>query len=78
MRMVCGKLCLGKKYLSRYTLTKVTSKPGDSHFWAGLMKVKDTAGEQGKLLVEGMMSIVRRSARAHDLSTDWLGAPSAG
>jgi hypothetical protein len=27
-------------------------------------------GVQGKLLVEGMMSTVRRSARAHCLSTD--------
>jgi hypothetical protein len=31
---------LRKKTLGRYTLTKVTSKPGDSHFWAGLMKVR--------------------------------------
>jgi hypothetical protein len=34
-------------------------------------------GVQGKLLVEGMMSTVRRSARAHCLPTDWSGAPSA-
>jgi hypothetical protein len=35
-------------------------------------------GVQGKLLVEGMMSIVRRSAQAQCSSTDWSGAPSAG
>jgi hypothetical protein len=35
-------------------------------------------GVQGKLLVEGMMSTVRRSARAHCLSTDWTDALSAG
>jgi hypothetical protein len=35
-------------------------------------------GVQGKLLVEGMMSTVRRSARAHYLSIDWTDAPSAG
>jgi hypothetical protein len=35
-------------------------------------------GVQGKLLVEGMMSTVRRSAWAHCLSIDWTGAPSAG
>jgi hypothetical protein len=35
-------------------------------------------GVQGKLLVEGMMSTVRRSARAHCLSADWTCAPSAG
>jgi hypothetical protein len=33
---------------------------------------------QGKLLVEGMMSVVRRSARAHFSPTDWSGAPSVG
>jgi hypothetical protein len=35
-------------------------------------------GVQGKLLVEGMMSTVRRSAQAHCSPTDWSGAPSAG
>jgi hypothetical protein len=35
-------------------------------------------GVQGKLLVEGVMGIVRRLARAHCLPTDWSGAPSAG
>jgi hypothetical protein len=34
-------------------------------------------GVQGKLLVEGVVSTVRRTARAHCLSTDWSGAPSA-
>jgi hypothetical protein len=31
-----------------------------------------------KLLVEGMMSIVHRSTRAHCSPTDWSSAPSAG
>jgi hypothetical protein len=35
-------------------------------------------GVQGKLLVEGMMSTVRCSTRAHCSPTDWSGAPSAG
>jgi hypothetical protein len=35
-------------------------------------------GVQGKLLVEGMMSTVHRSARAHRLLTDWSGVSSAG
>jgi hypothetical protein len=43
---------LRKKYLSRYTLTKVTSKPGDSHFWAGLMKVKDTFLNLGSFILK--------------------------
>jgi hypothetical protein len=33
-------------------------------------------GVQGKLLAEGVMSTVRRMARAHCLVTDWTGAPS--
>jgi hypothetical protein len=33
---------------------------------------------QGKLLVEGVMGTVRRSARAHCTPTDWSGASSIG
>jgi hypothetical protein len=32
---------LKKKYLKRRTLSQVVKKKGDSHFWAGLMEVKD-------------------------------------
>ncbi|WVZ69697.1 hypothetical protein U9M48_018444 [Paspalum notatum var. saurae] len=32
---------LRKKYLKNKTIGKVKWKPGDSHFWSGLMKVKD-------------------------------------
>jgi hypothetical protein len=32
-------------------------------------------GVQGKLLVEGVMSTMRRSAWAHCLPTDWSGMP---
>jgi hypothetical protein len=35
-------------------------------------------GVQGKLLVEGVISTVRRSARAHYSPKDWSGAPPAG
>jgi hypothetical protein len=35
-------------------------------------------GVRGKFLVEGKMSTVRRSARAHCSPVDWSGAPSAG
>jgi hypothetical protein len=35
-------------------------------------------GVQGKLLVEGRMSIVRRSTRAHCLPADPAGASPAG
>jgi hypothetical protein len=35
-------------------------------------------GVQGKLLAEGKMSIVRRSARVHCLPVDPAGAPPAG
>jgi len=32
---------LRKKYLKNETIAQVQKKPGDSQFWAGLMKVKD-------------------------------------
>ena len=32
---------LRNKYLKSCTLSKVGRKPGDSHFWSGLLKVKD-------------------------------------
>jgi hypothetical protein len=35
-------------------------------------------GVQGKLLIEGVMGTVRRSARAHCSPTDRSGAPSTG
>jgi hypothetical protein len=35
-------------------------------------------GVQGKLIVEGMMSTVRCSARAYCSPIDWSSAPSAG
>jgi hypothetical protein len=33
---------LRNKYLTSQTIGKVDRKPGDSHFWAGLMKAKET------------------------------------
>jgi hypothetical protein len=32
---------LRNKYLKRHTLSKVSFRPCDSHFWSGIMKVKD-------------------------------------
>jgi hypothetical protein len=31
---------LRKKYLTNQTIGKVEKKPGDSHFWTGLMNAK--------------------------------------
>ena len=33
---------LMKKYLRNKTISQMSRKPSDSHFWSGLMKVKDT------------------------------------
>jgi len=43
---------LRQKYLKNHTLSKVSSKPGDSHFWSGLMKVKDTFLNLGSFLLK--------------------------
>jgi hypothetical protein len=34
---------LSNKYLRTKTLTQVSTKPNDSHFWRGLMHIKDEA-----------------------------------
>jgi hypothetical protein len=39
---------LRSKYLRDKTLTQVQYMPGDSHFWAGLMKVKDEFLSMGR------------------------------
>jgi hypothetical protein len=39
---------LKNKYLRDKTLTQVQYMPGDSHFWAGLMKVKDEFLSMGR------------------------------
>jgi hypothetical protein len=58
---------LRKKYLSRYTLTKVTSKPSDSHFWVGLMKVKDTFLNLGSF-------ILKKGTQIRFWEDRWLGS----
>jgi len=42
---------LKNKYLGSKSLTQVTRKPGDSHFWTGLLKVKDEFLEGGHFQV---------------------------
>jgi hypothetical protein len=39
---------LKKKYLKGRTLSQVEKKNGDSHFWAGLMEVKDLMLQRGR------------------------------
>jgi hypothetical protein len=40
---------LKKKYLKGRTLSQVEKKNGDSHFWAGLMEVRDLMLQRGRL-----------------------------
>jgi hypothetical protein len=42
---------LKRKYLSNKTLTQVKKRPGDSHFWSGLMKVKDQFFARGSFQI---------------------------
>jgi hypothetical protein len=39
---------LKKKYLKRRTISQVERKKGDSHFWSGLMEVKNLVLERGR------------------------------
>jgi hypothetical protein len=43
---------LRNKYLERYPLSKVKHRPSDSHFWSGLMKVKDTFLNLGNFILK--------------------------
>jgi hypothetical protein len=40
-----------RKYLKNNTLSQVTNKPSDSHFWSGLMDIKDHFLSIGRFLV---------------------------
>jgi hypothetical protein len=42
---------LKKKYLKGKTLSQVERKKGDSHFWSGLMEVKNLILERGRFMV---------------------------
>jgi hypothetical protein len=42
---------LRKKYLGTKTLTQLAKKPGDSHFWSGLMDVKDLIVDRGSFKI---------------------------
>jgi hypothetical protein len=43
---------LKKKYLKGRTLSQVARKKGDSHFWAGLMEIKDLMVRRGRFRVQ--------------------------
>ena len=46
-----GQQLLKKKYMKNKTLSQVAKQPGDSHFWSGLMEVKDHFFPRGKFAV---------------------------
>jgi len=43
---------LMNKYLQSKTLTQVTARPNDSHFWRGLMRLKDEVLAKGSFEVK--------------------------
>jgi exonuclease III len=43
---------LRNKYLRTKTLTQVSSKPNDSHFWRGLMHIKDEVLSKGSFIIK--------------------------
>jgi hypothetical protein len=57
---------LRKKYLSNQTIGKVDRKPGDSHFWSALMKVKS------KFLGHGSFQLNNR-AQIRFWEDSWIG-----
>jgi hypothetical protein len=57
---------LRKKYLKGKTLSQVVKKAGDSHFWSGLMEVKDLVLSRGKFKVQN-------GTQARFWEDPWLG-----
>jgi hypothetical protein len=57
---------LKKKYLKGRTLSQVAKKKGGSHFWAGLMEVKD-------LVLQGGLFRVQDGSRTRFWEDLWLG-----
>lgn len=57
---------LRRKYLSSKTLTQVQVRPGDSHFWMGLMKVKD-------LFLQGGSFIINNGEQIRFWEDTWVG-----
>jgi hypothetical protein len=49
MRKVFGIILIKKKYLHHKTLSQVGKRKGGSHFWKGLMDVKNQFLEEGTL-----------------------------
>jgi hypothetical protein len=43
---------LSNKYLRTKTLTQVSAKPNDSHFWRGLMHIKDGVLSKGSFIIK--------------------------
>jgi hypothetical protein len=43
---------LRRKYLKGKTLSQAVRKAGDSHFWSGLMEVKDLVLRRGRFKVQ--------------------------
>ncbi|WVZ99656.1 hypothetical protein U9M48_044919 [Paspalum notatum var. saurae] len=50
--MACGNNSLTNKYLHSTSLTQVKARPYDSHFWRGLMKIKDEVFSLGSFVVK--------------------------
>jgi hypothetical protein len=57
---------LKKKYLKGKTLSQVVKKAGDSHFWSGLMEVKDLVLLRGRFKVQD-------GTQARFWEDSWLG-----
>jgi len=60
---------LHNKYLGSKSLTQVTRKPGDSQFWAGLMRVKDD-------FMQWMSFKIQNGEQARFWENKWLGTPA--
>ena len=57
---------LTNKYLRTKFLTQVSAKPYDSHFWGGLMKIKDEVFSNGSF-------VIKDGSQTHFWDDTWVG-----
>jgi hypothetical protein len=57
-KKVTWQTLLRNKYLHSKALTQVQAKPYDSHFWRGLMKIKDIILSCGSFMIRDVTQII--------------------
>jgi hypothetical protein len=60
---------LKKKYVKDSTIAQVQIRHGDSHFWSGLLKVKDTFLNLGQFQLNNLMGVTSSFGKTNGCRT---------